>query len=614
MSNNTIEPRLIALLNDAIYGPSSSPPSLELPPLHDPNILKASGRPLLLEPDASHGNGKQTSNSQLNSKHNSSILSVDDDDEQKPKDKKSKHGSGSHIRDRALGGSSPQSLRKILDDDTESQAVLPAKKRQNGGTNMDDFLKLPQPPAKKQKTVKQVVPPIIIGLFQPPEPPSQAALFPPIASSSFHDSHGRNSLNTVPPIVKVPEDIPLPDQFSDSEKSKDKVNGEPQKRRAVRTRKKWSEEETNTLLLGVAKHGMGNWKDILDDSTFPFNNRSATDLKDRFRTCCPPELRSKTIKPVPVSLKNVTTAAKPKSKSSLMSENILIEDENTNELSKDTAPKELGKRSHRKKLVDLTHLGIDGPFRGSDRRQRRPFTEEEDRAILQGFSIYGPAWRQIQQDDKLNLQSRAPTDLRDRYRNKVIGRSKAGDKDTKETPVVTVAQNSMMTLTQEFEARATETFNKETTATSAQYPPPLQTFSTRDGLRIEEIISTTQELPKASNSQHANSLFGFKDNFNFSDQNNMDTSDNMPFTQSFDWSSGIPAPFSANIGEMDISRLLLDDTWTDIPTGNGKEKQSFTDINSILTTSAEPLHNGPSFYNMMNDSDQIDDMNEGSYE
>jgi hypothetical protein len=622
MNNNTIEPRLIALLNDAIYGPPSSSPSLELPPLHDPNILKASGRPLLLEPDASQGNGAQATKSQLSSKHNSSILSIDEDNEKAHKNANSKSKSGSHVRERALGGSSPQSLRKILDDDSERPAALPVKKRQNGASNMDDFLKLPQPPPKKQKTVKQVVPPIIIGLFQPPEPPSQAALFPPIASSSFHDSHGRNTLNTVPPRTKAPKEIPPPDPSSDVEKSKEDIVPEPRKRRINRTRKKWSEEETNNLLLGVAKYGIGCWKEILEDQTFRFNARSAIDLKDRFRTCCPPELRGTVPKPSKTILLETEsgnkTEAKLQSKSSLMSENILISDNDiglgTNEASLEKISKEGIKRSHQKKLDKVAHLGIDGPFRGSERRQRRPFTEEEDRSILQGYSTYGPSWRKIQLDEKLNLQSRSATDIRDRYRNKVLGggKSKISDKVQTESSVVTSSQNSMTTLTQEFDARVIETPGKDNSIPSSQDSTSLQAFSSRDGLRIQEIISSEQETPRMSSLQHQNA-FGFKDNFNFPDASAMDSSDNLPFSQSFDWSSGIPAPFSSNIGEMDISRLLLDDTpWPEISNTNGKEKQSFTDINSILTTSAEPLHTGPSYYNMLNDP--IDEMNEGSFE
>src|ERR1700722_15702913 len=97
--NNTIEPRLIALLNQELYGAS---PSLELPPLHDPNILKASGRPLLLEPDASKRNGKPSTNLQLAPKHKPLIPPLDDDETtQKGSEAKQKHGKGA--ADRTLG-------------------------------------------------------------------------------------------------------------------------------------------------------------------------------------------------------------------------------------------------------------------------------------------------------------------------------------------------------------------------------------------------------------------------------------------------------------------------------------------------------------------------------
>ena len=614
MNNNTIEPRLIALLNDALHG-TPTPPSLELPPLHDPNILKASGRPLLLEPDASQGNGTQSPGSQLGPKHNAAILSGDDEEKAK-NGIEPNHTSASHSRERTLGASSPQSLRKILDDDTESPIATSAKKR-NVGSSKDDFVKLPQPQPKKQKTTKQVVPPIIIGLFQPPEPPSQAALFPPIASSSFHDSHGRNTLNTVPLKVKLAKDHSAPDLFNaiGENREEDKAL---RKRNAVRTRKKWTDEETNNLLLGVAKHGVGSWKEILNDQAFSFNSRSAADLKDRFRTCCPEELRGKdtrkTSSPAGIETEN-KIQAKPRSKSSLMSENILIqeivEQPTPNDVDSNTT-RQGSNRAHRKKLEDLAQLGIEGPFQKSDRRQKRSFTEEEDRAILQGFNTYGPAWTRIQRDPKLNLQSRQPTDLRDRYRNKYQGKQKNDDKIAKEAIVSNTQSTSMATLTQEFDARVYETFGKEIVTSSTHDPTSLQSFSSRDGLRTQEMISLGQDMMKAPSLQHQNS-FGFKDNFNFPDHATIESSENLPFTQSFDWGSNIAAPFSNNIGEMDISRLLLDETWPEIPNSNGKEKQSFTGINSILTTSVEPLQNGPSFYNMLNDPDQIEDMNEGSF-
>ena len=75
----TIEPRLIALLNDEPSESFDVPPSLELPPLHDPNVFKASGRPLLLEPDASNRTTKQPTSSQI-PQHSNLTSSIDDDD------------------------------------------------------------------------------------------------------------------------------------------------------------------------------------------------------------------------------------------------------------------------------------------------------------------------------------------------------------------------------------------------------------------------------------------------------------------------------------------------------------------------------------------------------
>jgi len=621
--NNTIEPRLIALLNDE---PSESniSPSLELPPLHDPNILKASGRPLLLEPDTSKRNGKPSSNSQLSPKHKSLIPSLDDD-EKILKGGEAKQKPAKTSADRALGNSSPQSLRKILDDDTTTTVAATSKKRNIVETSKDDFVQLPQPP-KKQKAAKQVVPPIIIGLF---EPPPQAALFPPIASSSFHDSHGRNSLNTVLP--KVTE---LKDNTRNSSHAKEKAEPPPTKavKKDVRPRKKWTEEETSNLLLGVYRHGVGNWTDILEDSKYSFNGRSAIDLKDRFRTCCPAELRGKAAS-IKSNQGSVASKHKTKSKSSLMSENILIDDDEIgagNAKENRKATKQCKARTHRKRLEDLVQLGIEGPFQKSKRRERRAFSDDEDRAILEGYEIYGPAWTRIQRDPRLNLQSRQPTDLRDRFRNKHPEKFRNEDKPDpgKQTlnrcsPTLTSTdgrgkENVMPTLNQytsplipqgpEMIGHVNESLGKDTSSGSATHGSSLHTLATREGLRIQEIISSEQGTSRALPLQNHTSMFNFKDNdVSFGDQSGMDPSDSLPYTQSFDWNSGISAPFSNNIGEMDISRLLLDESWPDISSSSSKEKQSYTDINSIISSSAEPLHNGPSFFNMLNDPDQIDD-------
>jgi hypothetical protein len=631
----TIEPRLIALLNnDAPSEPFTTSPSLELPPLHDPNILKASGRPLLLEPDASKRNGKPSSSSQLAPQHTARIASLDEENKGH-KGNEGKHKSGKGAAERTLGSSSPQSLRKILDDGHENTAPASSKKRPVPENSKDDFVQLPQPP-KKQKAAKQVVPPIIIGLF---EPPPQAALFPPIASSSFHDSHGRNSLNTVPPKVKEVKETSRNDSSNEAEKKKATAK-DNKKRKDVRARKKWTEEETNNLLLGVHKHGVGNWTDIIEDPAFSFNDRSGADLKDRFRTCCPAELRGKTLNSTQSSHRKATHV---KSKSSLMSENILIEEDEVGVgfTSGDASSSKPHKsRAHRKKLEDLAQLGIEGPFRKSHRRERRPFSEEEDREILEGYNIHGPGWTRIQRDPRFHLQSRQPTDLRDRFRNKFPEKFRAEDKG-KENAAPTPAPSSsnfqssdgrssahqsssnLQLLGQEADVRMKDNSSKEmSTLNSAHVPPMLHTLSSREGLRIQEIISSEEGTSKAPSTsfQPQPSLFTFKDNFNFSDQQTMDSSDNLPFTQSFDWNGAITAPFTGNIGEMDISRLLLDESWPEMTSssGNGigkeKQNQSFTDINSILTSSAETMPSGSSYLNMLGDTEPIVDMQDAPFD
>ncbi|KAF2274466.1 uncharacterized protein EI97DRAFT_345332, partial [Westerdykella ornata] len=50
-----------------------------------------------------------------------------------------------------------------------------------------------------------------------------------------------------------------------------------------RKRNKWTAQETKDLLTGVSLFGVGKWKKILDCEDFHFNNRTAVDLKDRFR-------------------------------------------------------------------------------------------------------------------------------------------------------------------------------------------------------------------------------------------------------------------------------------------------------------------------------------------
>lgn len=136
-----------------------------------------------------------------------------------------------------------------------------------------------------------------------------------------------------------------------------------------RIRLRWTEDETKMLIDGCKVHSVGNWKKILTDPRYHFNNRTAVDLKDRFRTSFPEEYSR---------LYPNARTHKSKRKSASMESSVL------------------------KKI---------------DRKERRSFTREEDQRLLEGFVRHGAAWSKIQRDETLGLGDRRSTDLRDRFRN-----------------------------------------------------------------------------------------------------------------------------------------------------------------------------------------------------
>ncbi|KAF9459396.1 hypothetical protein BDZ94DRAFT_1312417 [Collybia nuda] len=136
-------------------------------------------------------------------------------------------------------------------------------------------------------------------------------------------------------------------------------------------RKKWSPEETQMLVDGCNRHGVGNWKAILGDPTLTFDNRSPVDLKDRFRTYFPDAYKQ--------HYPNARTHLSSKVRST---------------------------------LPDGSSL-----FEKTRSKKRRPFTEEEDRALKAGYEKHGTVWATIVKDPVFQEQGRRSTDLRDRFRN-----------------------------------------------------------------------------------------------------------------------------------------------------------------------------------------------------
>jgi len=329
--------------------------------------------------------------------------------------------------------------------DTNDDAAT--KKRQRALTlRQDNSGPLPQP-LKKQKSTQQVVPPIISGLH---EPPQDAAVFPPIVGGHYDDVHGSN-LNAPKDYNPVPVELPPEPASTGLLKGPDrseKPNHGRTKGRARKPRRKWSEEETNYLLLGVQKHGFGKWTKIVEDPEYEFDDRTAGDLKDRFRTCCPPELREEFLnrKGTGTSGRGASTSSQPKTSmpiENILNANILVDASDLGERRKGpssiastsndsdcgTGASKPKSRAHRKNIEDLEALGIDS-FKQSDRRPRRAFTAQEDADILDGIREHGASWTRIQGDARYNLKTRRPIDLRDRIRNKYPELYKSLEKGT----------------------------------------------------------------------------------------------------------------------------------------------------------------------------------------
>ncbi|RYP65349.1 hypothetical protein DL770_009022 [Monosporascus sp. CRB-9-2] len=482
----TIEPRLIHLLNESTATPR--PHHAELPSIK--GLSLPPGRPHPIEPDAGRrSDGTDANGGQLATQQpRPSPYPVGGDEGSATATAgQRRENASSYTADRTLlSHISSQDLRMILDDTPDCTEDPTTKKR----PSKEDFVQLPQP-LKKQKsgTQQHVFPPIIVGLL---EPPLNVALFPPISSGSFDDrphSEPPQALNITkaPEIQTGPEDKHVP---SPSPDAADKTPTGKAKRRAAKPRRKWSEEETNHLLMGVSKHGVGRWTDILADKEYSFNDRSAGDLKDRFRTCCPEELRANLMaKKEGIRDKQQSAApSEARPRKGLMSENILNETEEdvavgtttttttttekaspsqstqqqqqNNNNDSDSAATAAGSRqqqqqqqrksrAHRKKMEDLAELGIRGPFKKSHRRERRPFSEQDDREILEGFEVYGPQWTKIQRDPRFNLSSRQPTDLRDRLRNKYPERFAAGAGAAEKTTTAAALQAKEVTSSQQ---------------------------------------------------------------------------------------------------------------------------------------------------------------------
>jgi hypothetical protein len=163
--------------------------------------------------------------------------------------------------------------------------------------------------------------------------------------------------------------------------------------------RKWTDDETRYLFQGVEKHGPGKWKSILDDEAFSFENRTAVDLKDRYRVCTSGPNKSRN----DIETQGGPEPLTPSSPSTI---NIPV---SSNKAKKPVDP-DPKTSSHPGESFSSKATG--------GRRMRRAWTSGEDENLLRGVAKHGFQWTAIHDDLELDLSHRKATDLRDRIRNK----------------------------------------------------------------------------------------------------------------------------------------------------------------------------------------------------
>jgi Myb-like DNA-binding domain len=270
----------------------------------------------------------------------------------------------------------------------------------------------------------------------------------------------------------------------------------------------WTEAETQCLIDGVARFGIGSWKKILNHPEYNFQRgRNAIDLKDRFRTCFP----------------------------AVYSDSAQQQEEPAEGTSPDRRAKAAST------TVELTKMGATEAvkFPKLDRRRRKHFTQDEDERLLRGFIKYGSQWKAIHMDPELGLQHRTRTDLRDRFRNRYPQRfTEAGfQHKAKQPPPPQQQQQPAPPLAPD--------------RTSAPAPPPAANpWTPMDELVSNLVVNPGSTLEPAPSGAH-----------DVPHPMRLLTASFDPFAAFDDFSGSVPDDPSGGGGSVQLSRTIID--WAD---------------------------------------------------
>jgi hypothetical protein len=261
MSNDS---KLFPLLDEFDDFPYN--PSLRIPPLQDPQPFTGSSRPSPLEPNARVDDATHNATAKLTSR------------------RKALAGA-KLIGESDLTPTYEASLTSSTSGSVGQVHGSGKRQKLDNSVRQTEFVQLPKPVAKIKESIPQPFQPVPI-VNELHEPPPSAALFPPITTDVPRDDVNLPKID--PGLFSVLGTISTRDfthqtDFTQTEFDADLFG--PVRRPTQRPRRKWSYEETQDLLKGVAIFGPGRWKMILNHPQLTFlPERTAVDLKDKYVT------------------------------------------------------------------------------------------------------------------------------------------------------------------------------------------------------------------------------------------------------------------------------------------------------------------------------------------
>ncbi|KAF3941455.1 hypothetical protein ABW19_dt0209130 [Dactylella cylindrospora] len=186
-------------------------------------------------------------------------------------------------------------------------------------------------------------------------------------------------------------------------------------KRKNKPRMNWTDEESERLLKGVEKYGVGSWSQIIQDKSFNLGHRTNTALKDRFRTLFPVEYNIHNSKDKNNEQMRPGASAENPITLELDYEHAKIMKKlNRKKCQKKEKPKEKPKRAAPVQPVTISLTTATGRRRVI-RKRNTPWDPEEDADLRPAFAKFKRRWRSMAADTSMAFYGRSIDDIRARF-------------------------------------------------------------------------------------------------------------------------------------------------------------------------------------------------------